>query len=174
MDISIEKLHEADFEQLFEFELENRAYFEEMVPSRGNVYYNFDIFRKRNKALLDEQSQGLSHFYLIKNIDGLILGRMNLVDIEKSQGSGHIGYRVGKSHTGKGVAKKALGLLLETFTDLDLKQVKAKTTTNNIASKKVLEKNGFEQTESNGEEFEINGQVLKFVNYLWTNKILPQ
>lgn len=170
VEISIKKLDEADFEKLFEFELENRVYFEEMVPGRGEDYYDFAIFRKRNKTLLDEQSRGLAHFYLIRNRDGLILGRMNLVDVDKSQGSGHIGYRVGQLQTGKGVAKKALKLLLETLTDLDIKQITAKTTTNNIASQKVLERNGFEQMESHGEEIEMNGQVLKFVDYIWTNK----
>jgi ribosomal-protein-alanine N-acetyltransferase len=35
MEMTLEKLHETDFESLFEFELENRTYFEEMVWSRG-------------------------------------------------------------------------------------------------------------------------------------------
>lgn len=33
MVITIDKLHVEDFEKLFEFELKNRTYFEEMVPS---------------------------------------------------------------------------------------------------------------------------------------------
>lgn len=82
MDIVIKKMQEEDFEKLYEFELENRAYFEEIVPSRGDDYYNFEIFKQRNKALLDEQHQGLSYFYLIKNKEDKVLGRMNLVDIE--------------------------------------------------------------------------------------------
>lgn len=172
MDISIKKLEETDFEKLFEFELENRVYFEEIVPGRGEDYYHFDIFQKKNKILLDEQSRGLSYFYLITNKEGLILGRMNLVDIDKSQGVGHIGYRVGQSQTGKGVAKEALKLLLETLTALNIKWIMAKTTENNVASQKVLEKNGFEKMDSNGEEIEMNGQVFKFVNYKWTNKAL--
>ena len=49
MDISIKKLEETDFEKLFEFELENRVYFEEIVPGRGEDYYHFDIFQKKNR-----------------------------------------------------------------------------------------------------------------------------
>lgn len=64
-------------------------------------------------------------------------------------------------------------LLLEAVIERDIKHIKAKTTTNNIASQKVLERNGFEQTESNDEEFEMNGQNLKFANYIWVNKVLP-
>jgi ribosomal-protein-alanine N-acetyltransferase len=163
----IEKLHAKDFEKLFEFELENRAFFEEMVPSRGDDYYNFETFKQRNKALMDEQAQELIYLYLIKNKEGLILGRMNLVDIEKSEGLGHIGYRVGKAYTGKGIANKALKLLLETTSKLGLKQISAKTTTNNIASQKVLEKNGFKYIAKGNEEFLMNGQLLSFVNYFW-------
>lgn len=110
MNITIEKLQESDDEKLFAFELENRAYFEEMVPSRGDEYYIFENFTKKNKALLDEQSKGLSYFYLIKNEDGLILGRINLVNVDKNQGIGHIGYRVGESYIGKGIANKSVNL----------------------------------------------------------------
>jgi len=48
-------------------------------------------------------------------------------------------------------------------------QIKAKTTTNNIASQKVLEKNGFKYIETSDEEFEMNGQKLKFMHYIWCN-----
>lgn len=140
-----------------------------MVPTRGDDYYKPEIFKRRHESLLKEQAEGGSYYYLIKDGNSSILGRMNLVDIDGSQ-KGHLGYRVGQQHTGKGIAKEALKLLLETIPVLDIKQINAKTTTNNIASQKVLEINGFVQTESNDEEFEMNGQKLKFVNYIWTNK----
>lgn len=168
MDIFLEKLNLADAEQLFAFELTNRTYFEEMVPTRGNDYYNFDFFKSRHESLLEEQAQGSSYFYLIKNKDASILGRMNVVDIEESQGIGHLGYRVGQIHTGKGIANKALKLLLETAVEEGrLKQIKAQTTTNNIASQKVLEKNGFKKIGTSDETFEMNNQQLSFVYYSW-------
>src|SRR5690625_4683206 len=168
MDITIVKLHDKDLDQLFEFELENRNYFEEMVWSRGDDYYHFETFITKNQALLDEQSQGLSHFYLIKNKNGLIVGRINLVDIDKTLGSGHIGYRVGKAYAGRGVAKKALQLLLKTMNKQEIKQIEGKTSTNNIASQKILEHNGFKHVSTSDEEFEMHGQRLKFVYYKWT------
>ncbi len=84
---------------------------------------------------------------------------------------GHLGYRVGQAHTGKGIATKALKLLLETVIDKDIKQIKAKTTTNNLASQKVLEKNGFERIATDDEEFEMNGQKLNFVYYTLTIRV---
>lgn len=43
------KLQEKHFEKLFKFELENRGYFEEMVPSRGDDYYNLEHLYKETK-----------------------------------------------------------------------------------------------------------------------------
>ncbi|MGY0693708.1 GNAT family N-acetyltransferase [Virgibacillus sp. FSP13] len=169
MDILIEKLQNADAEKLYTFELENRSFFEKMVPTRGDDYYIPEIFKKRHETILEEQAHGCSYFYLIKDKNDSIIGRMNLVDIDKSEKIGHLGYRVGQVHTRKGIASKALKLL-EAATDQGIIKIKAKTTTNNIPSQKVLEKNGFEHIEHGDEEFEMNGEKLKFVYYLWNDK----
>lgn len=172
MDIFIEKLQDADAEDLYKFELENRSFFEEMVPTRGDDYYKPEIFKIRHESLLEEQAKGISCFYLIKDEDGSILGRINVVDMDESRETAHLGYRIGQLHTGKGVAKKALKLVLETVIEQGIKQVLAKTTTNNIASQKVLERNGFTHIETSDEEFEMNKQKVKFVTYLWTGNAL--
>ncbi|MFB5088702.1 GNAT family N-acetyltransferase [Psychrobacillus sp. PGGUH221] len=166
MDILIELLKEIDAEDLLKFELENRAFFEEMVPSRGDDYYYPQIFKERHKDLLEEQEQGVSYFYLIKNLEGSILGRINLVDIDKSLKEAHLGYRVGQVNTGKGIANKALKLLIDSLKEKNIKTIIAKTTTNNIASQRVLEKNGFLEF-VNGEH-EKQDDKLKFLYYSWT------
>lgn len=171
MEIKIEKLTHKDAVALYEFEIENRTFFEEMVPTRGDDYYKPEIFKSRHENLLEEQANEISSFYLIKDEQGSIVGRINLVDIDASSRIGHLGYRVGLRHTGKGVAKVALKLLLEKALDQNIKQIKAKTTTTNIASQKVLENNGFERTETDDEEkVEMNGQWLKLVNYTWNDR----
>src|SRR5690554_739627 len=112
MDGYIEKLQVTDAEDLYEFDLENRTKFEEMVPTRGDDYYKPEFFKERHEALLEEQVQGDSYFYLIKDHGSSILGRINVVDIDKFHKIGHLGYRMGHVHTGKGIATKALKLLL--------------------------------------------------------------
>jgi len=168
--IYIEKLQVMDAENLLEFEVENRAFFEEMVPTRGDDYYIPEFFMKKHEAMLEEQALGISLFYLIKNQEGEILGRINVVDLDATNKVGHLGYRVGQIYTGKGVANQALKLLLETLADTEIKQIEAKTTTNNIASQKVLEKNGFERVAGYNEEFEIEGKKLSFIHYIWVNE----
>ena len=168
MEITLEPLQQADAKELYKFELENRDFFEKTVPSRGEDYYNWETFKIRHESLLDEQMKGQSYYYLIKNQNGLILGRINLVDIDQSLNLGYIGYRVGEAYTGKGIANNALKVLLRTMTNQDIKQIVAKTTTNNIASQKVLEKNGFKPLLTNLVESEMNETNQKFFNYLWT------
>ncbi|MGE6415901.1 GNAT family N-acetyltransferase [Planococcus kocurii] len=90
-----------------------------------------------------EQQNGLSNFYLIKNNSGEIVGRVNLVDIDKRNNIADIGFRIGAEYVGKGIGNQALKLFLKT--DLSVKQIRGKTTTVNQASQKVLEKNDFKQ-----------------------------
>lgn len=169
MEITIKKLHYSDANELLAFEIDNRAYFEEMVPGRGNDFYEVENFKSGLQSLLDEQEKGLSAFYLIKNESGIILGRINLVDINKEENLGHIGYRVGKVHTGKGIAHRALQLLTEEIRSRGFNELFAKTTTNNVASQKVLLKNGFKEESTGNEEFEMNGERVKFVYFRWIN-----
>ncbi|QPQ28859.1 GNAT family N-acetyltransferase [Lysinibacillus sp. JNUCC 51] len=163
MEISINSLQERDAEELFEFEKNNRLFFEQMVPSRGEDYYNFETFKIRHKELLTEQQENKSKFYLIKDNSDKIIGRINLVDIDTTNDIAEVGYRVGQEYGGKGIGARALKLLLET--EIIVKKIKAKTTTNNIASQRVLEKNGFKQV-STSDEFKMNGKKLQFIDYI--------
>lgn len=169
MKISVKKLQIEDAKALFAFELDNKSYFEQSVPSRGDDYYHFEVFLTRLESLLDEQTQGISYFYLIWDQNDSIVGRINIVDIEDAQAIGYLGYRVGQLYAGKGIASKALKIVLEEVIEEGIiKQIKAKTTSNNIASQKVLEKNGFEQVQMSDETVELNGERLEFVHYRWT------
>ncbi|MGE7945997.1 GNAT family N-acetyltransferase [Lysinibacillus sp. NPDC093688] len=164
MEILINSLRESDAEELFQFEKNNRLFFEQMVPSRGEDYYMFEKFQLKHRELLEEQEEEKSRSYLIREYSGNIVGRINLVDIDKTNDIAEVGYRVGKEYGGKGIGAKALKLLLET--EVSVKKIKAKTTTNNIASQRVLEKNGFKQVYLSDDEFEMNGQKLQFIDYL--------
>lgn len=74
-----------------------------------------------------------------------------------------MGYRIGAEHTGKGIASLAVAVLLQTISWEEINQVNAKTTANNIASQKVLEKNGFQKVQA--KEFYIAGESIEFVHY---------
>ncbi|MEZ0481553.1 GNAT family N-acetyltransferase [Planococcus sp. SSTMD024] len=165
MEITLHLLHEKDAAALFQFELENREFFERLVPGRGDDFYVFEQFVLRHRELLKEQQAGLARFYLIKNDAGDILGRINLVDIDKRHQTAEIGFRIGAKYGGQGIGSRALKLLLDA--DLGLRKIHGKTTNVNRGSQKILVKNGFQEKGMGEEEFNMNGQDMHFVYYVW-------
>lgn len=168
MEITLDLLEEKDAQALFHFETENRAFFEQQVPSRGDSYYTWETFLERHRDLLAEQVCGRCRFYLVRDSEGKIAGRLNLVDIDEAAGTAEIGFRMGESFGGKGIGSHALSLLLSTDSAVD--KIYAKTTTVNKSSQRVLEKNGFVHLGISEDEFEMNGEKMKFMNYVWVRK----
>lgn len=93
--------------------------------------------------MLIEQADGDSYFYLIRNEEKEIIGRINLVDIDTETQISSLGYRVGEKFTKKGVATATVKLILDVAKNNEITEVHAKTTTNNLASQIVLEKADF-------------------------------
>ncbi|CAM3901842.1 Ribosomal-protein-serine acetyltransferase [Bacillus mobilis] len=137
MKIYIEQLKKHDAKDLFTFELTNKSFFETMVPNRGSQYFDFEYFQKLLDDLLIEQADGDSYFYLIRNEEKEIVGRINLVNIDTETRSSSLGYRVGEKFTKKGVATAAVQLVLKVAKNNEINEVLAKTTTNNLASQIV-------------------------------------
>ncbi|PLT30480.1 GNAT family N-acetyltransferase [Peribacillus deserti] len=170
MSIRIEKLSERHAQSLFKFECDNRRFFETMVPGRGDDYYIYSHFLNNLESLLLEQENGLSIFHLIFVGHHAIAGRINLADIamESTGRKADLGYRVGRNHLQKGIAATALKYILALSADeYEINKILAKTTNKNIASQKVLEKNGFELDSIDNEAITLNGEKLSFYNYSW-------
>lgn len=165
MELELHLLQAKDAMDILTFEKENRDYFNQTVPDRGRDYFHLETFLYRHQQLLEEQKRGVSYFYLIKDVKGKLLGRINLVDIDREQALGHVGFRVGETVAGKGIARQALRLLQETASDI--KVMEAKTTTHNRASQRVLEICGFKKTYEEEKPFLFNGQEVRFVHFRW-------
>ena len=85
------------------FEVENRVYFAESVPDRGDEY--FADFAARRAALLAEQETGACRFHVLVDDAGEVLGRFNLVDIADREAE--LGFRVAERATGRAWRPKA-------------------------------------------------------------------
>ncbi|WP_257009796.1 GNAT family N-acetyltransferase [Evansella halocellulosilytica] len=171
MRIKIEKLCKEHKKRLFDFERENRSYFETMVPGRGDKYYTEDGFQSTLGELLKEQAEEKSYFHLIFDSDENLVGRINLIDVNKEGTQCELGYRIGKGYIGKKVATNAVKeILIKAARSYGIESVQAKTTTNNIASQKVLENNGFNLLKVEGEKFEFLGEACSFVHYEWRSQ----
>src|SRR5215472_6295871 len=122
------------------FELANRAYFATFVADRGDEFY--DQFTERYNALLAEQDAGTCVFHMLVGEDGAVLGRFNLYDVE--DGTAELGYRVAQHVAGRGVATATVQELCRlAAARYGLRMLRAATTYDNVASQKVLTKNGF-------------------------------
>lgn len=144
--LTLEFLSQKNAEEIFEFEKENRNFFEAFVPSRGDEYYQPAIFQEIINSLIEEQLQDLCYMYVIRNQEGEMVGRINIVNIvQEGCRRAELGYRIGQKHGGKGYATAAVKLAVnEAFERHRMEQLDAGTSPSNMGSQIVLLKNGFE------------------------------
>ena len=122
------------------FELANRAYFAASISDRGDEF--FDQFTERHSALLAEQEAGTGAFYVLVAEDGSVLGRFNLVFA--GDGTAELGYRVAQHVAGRGVATATVQDLCQVAAARHgLRTLRAATSRENAASRKVLARAGF-------------------------------
>ncbi len=125
---------------LLDFELANRVYFAQSISDRGDEF--FEEFAERHRDLLADQGAGVGAFYVLVDDDEAVLGRFNLYDF--SDGAAEVGYRVAQRVSGRGVATTALRDLCGIARkDFGMWTLKAMTSDENVASRRVLEKCGF-------------------------------
>lgn len=125
---------------LLEFERENRAYFAASIPDRGDEF--FAEFDARFARLLEWQAAGTDYLHVLVAQGGEVVGRVNLVDVVN--GSAELGYRIAQKAAGHGLATAAVREVRELAAAMyGLSKLRAKATTDNPASQKVLERNGF-------------------------------
>ncbi|MBW4079368.1 MAG: GNAT family N-acetyltransferase [Acidobacteria bacterium] len=122
------------------FELANRAYFATHISDRGDEYFsNFD---QEHSAQLAEHESGSCAYHVLVDEDGAIRGRFNLYEIH--DGAANVGYRVAKDVAGRGVATAAVNELCQIAVEqYGVQRLRATVTHGNVASQKVLTRNGF-------------------------------
>jgi ribosomal-protein-alanine N-acetyltransferase len=136
----LQRLNAGHAPAVLAFELANRAYFAASISDRGDEYY--DQFTERHSALLAEQEAGRCAFYVLVAEDGSVLGRFNLFDLE--DGTAALGYRVAQHVAGRGVATATVRELCRLAAARHgLHTLRAATSRQNAASRKVLTKAGF-------------------------------
>lgn len=122
------------------FELENRKYFAASISDRGDGF--FERFGEQHDALLAEQEAGAAAFHVLVAEDGRVLGRFNLRFAGAD--TAELGYRVAEEAAGRGVATAAVQELCRVAaTRYGLRRLRAATSTDNVASQRVLLKSGF-------------------------------
>lgn len=122
------------------FEATNRDYFASFISDRGDSF--FERFGGEFDAQMAEQEAGTCVFHVLVDEDGSVLGLCNLRNLH--DGTADLGYRVAQRAAGHGVAtamvQAVCGLAAAQY---GLHTLKAETSLENVASQKVLTKNGF-------------------------------
>ena len=142
--ISLELLSEENSLDIYFFEKENREYFEQNLPPRPANYFDLEGFKEITRELLREQENHDVYMHLIRDAQGVMVGRINLSVLGKDRKTAELGYRIGENVTNLGYASEAVKLVLEkAFTTYGFNRIIAGTATDNLASQRVLLKNGF-------------------------------
>ncbi len=160
MAVTIQLLTKYDAEKILKFEKLNKAFFETIIPPRGDNYYDIENMKRILEEIEEEQNMGLCYMYLILNGKEELVGRVNLFSIARGIfQKAEIGYRIGEEHNGKGYATEAVELACkEAFEHHKLHRVEAGTSSKNIGSQIVLIKNSFEFIGRTRKVININGK----------------
>lgn len=126
---------------LLEFELYNRTWFEQHIEPRPDDFYSLIGVQTHSAELLMDKTLGKGVPALLINQQGDIIGRVNLANI--ARGKAFLGYRLAEKYVGRGIAKQAVGMMLELAKQQSIQKVVALTSVENIASQKVLKSHGF-------------------------------
>jgi RimJ/RimL family protein N-acetyltransferase len=97
---------------------------------------------------------------------GQVVGAVTLKNISHSMSYGEIGYGIAESHQGKGIATAAVRLLVNRiFTESKLRRLIAYVHEENHASRRVLEKLGFQEEGLLRDHYVINGTPVNEALY---------
>jgi ribosomal-protein-alanine N-acetyltransferase len=108
----------------------------------------YDSVEKAKKHLnwlcsLFREDKGLRPVITLKDED-VYIGDIGFYDFESKHSRAEVGYILGKDYWGKGIMTEALGAVLSYgFSEMNLNRVQALIDPRNIASKTVVEKQGF-------------------------------
>ncbi len=124
----------------------NKAAMAPFDPLRPDAFYTEAGQRETLRTLIEQRDAGTGAAFVILD-EGQIAGRISLNTIVRGAlQSATLGYWVAADRAGRGLATRAVAAVVDhAFADLCLHRVEAGTLPDNLASQRVLLKNGFER-----------------------------
>jgi len=122
----------------------NREFLAPWEPPHPDEYFTVEGQRRVIEDVLSQYDRQLTVPHVILEQGGIV-GRVTLSNIVRGAfQSCNVGYWVGSDHNGRGLATAAVGdIMIVAFGELGLHRIEAGTLLDNIASQRVLERNGF-------------------------------
>src|SRR5688500_4236702 len=126
--VRLRPIVEADLPALFQIQLDPEAnLMAAVIPRSEEAFF----------AKLKEILQGPNVVPKAIVVNGALVGSISIFEME---GSNHIGYWIAKEWWGKGIASRAVALILD---EVSARPIDARVAKHNVASLRVLEKHGF-------------------------------
>jgi RimJ/RimL family protein N-acetyltransferase len=127
--------------------------------------------REEARSLLSHIHNGferraLFQWGIARQADDLVIGTNTLFHLDSNNRRAEIGYALGREHWGKGYMQEALKALLGyAFVELDMHRIEADVDPRNAASRRTLERLGFQQEGYLRERWLVNGDVQDTLFY---------
>lgn len=149
----------GDAPALLDAYVRNREHLRPFDPERPDSFWTLDGQHRRLDSQMQQQAEGTLLACAMQR-DALIVGCAFLNTIAYGPlCSANLGYWVDAAEVGRGLASAAVGALCRIADlDLGLHRVQASTNPANVASQRVLTKNGFEQFGTARNYLYINGR----------------
>jgi [ribosomal protein S5]-alanine N-acetyltransferase len=136
----------ADAEEVLAMRIENRTYFLTGEPVRDDDWFTLTRERSRLMAAEEDRAAGRRILFGV-DLNGRISGYLSLSDVVRGAfHNAYLGYAIAERAAGQGIGTAVVGEALEYAWDvLRLHRVQANVATTNLASQRVMLKNGFRQ-----------------------------
>ncbi|WP_423798146.1 GNAT family N-acetyltransferase [Neobacillus sp. SAB-20_R2A] len=165
-------LEEGDVEQLLELRSRNRDFFRSFEPIKPDSHYTFEGQLKEICLFKSDVENDKTYTYgIFLETSEQLIGRITLSGIVRGPfQNANLGYYLDKDHNGTGYTSEAVSLIIKiAFEDLNLHRIQAAVMQKNIASIRVLEKNGFRKEGLAINYLNINGSWENHLIYAITN-----
>jgi len=165
--IKLELISEKNLKEVFEFELENKVFFEKTLPPRPDAYGSFEGFKTCADVFLQDQKQGLMYMHLIRDTYGKVVGRINLFSVQNHEKvTAEVGYRLAEKAQGFGIAKEALKQVIDLcMNEYKIEALTAGTSDVNYASQKILTGRGFQEVGREKQVFKVHDEWINGILY---------
>jgi [ribosomal protein S5]-alanine N-acetyltransferase len=153
---------------------DNREFLEPWDPRHEDGYFTEAGQRAVIQEALRSHEEGTALPHVILDPSGAVVGRITLSGIVRGAfQSCSVGYWVSASHNGRGLATAAVREITRiAFDDLKLHRIQAGTLVHNVASQRVLERNGFVRFGLAPQYLKIGGQWQDHVLFQVVNPAL--
>lgn len=150
-------------DELYCFESDNAAYFEQWVPPRPIAYQSASTLIELVDQQIGEINNGANYQMYLAYCGCELIGRFNLTNITTQKAE--VGYRIGAGFTGRGYASAGLRLLFANAKSQQLTELEAYTTADNVGSQCVLTKVGFSHKDTQVAAAELNGKLVDLLRF---------